>query len=59
MNSYPPLLFLITMKDGEEVSEECKDQNEADLILADIIADKNVSTWVLYKQVKSSYPEQS
>ena len=57
--SYPPYMIIVHMKDGEEEVAEATSEHEFDTLLAEVMADKDVATWVAYKQFKSAYPAQS
>lgn len=57
--TWPAYLVLITMKSGEEDAAEANSEQEYEVLLAEVMSDKDVANWCAYKQIKSAYPAQS
>ena len=57
-NPAPPIMVMILMKDGELVWEEANNRREMEILVSELIADKEVAIWKVYEEIKSSYPVQ-
>ena len=59
VETWPPLLVFVQLKSGETEEVSIPSKGDLEIALAEIIADPEVHNWVVYEQIKSSYPSPS